>query len=113
MAKERFVDKLGSFLWDEVFGRSETRPAVFQMSDAWQFFLEVAQKHPHVAKCVLNIEPKGERFVIMQLMIDANGELIKDGASSYLGRRIVAEALDESVPKFMMGETRKTMEIPK
>lgn len=108
----KFREGLEQFLWDEVFGRKETRPKLFTMKDAWRFFMDTASDNPRVHTCALNITPKGDRFEVVQLMLDADGNILKAAKDQFVGRKIVAEEIDESVTQYMDGQTRKIMRLP-
>ena len=82
------------------------------MMDAWKFFMDTASGNANVDSCVINIEPKGDRFEITQLMLDKEGEILKSDKNGYVGRRVVANDIDASVTKYMNGATRKTMRLP-
>ncbi len=95
-------------LW-QIIGGEEVRPTLFKMRDARQYLMDVADDHDNVAGCVLSVTPKGEKFEVVQLMIDKAGYPIKNGKEAYLGRKIMAYDIDDSVRKFLKGETRKNM----
>lgn len=108
----RLLDHLEKLLWDEVVGRNETHPRNFTLQDAQRFFLETAAKYPQAKGCVLSVEPKGDRFQIIQLLIDGKGEILSVDKERYVGRKIVADDIDDSVVNYLNGETRRTMYLP-
>ena len=95
-------------LW-QIIGGEDVRPTLFKMRDARQYLSDVADDHEDVRGCVLSVTPKGEKYEVVQLMIDQAGYPIKNGKDAYLGRKIIAHDIDDSVRKFLKGETRRNM----
>lgn len=97
-------------LW-KLMGGEDVRPKLFTMKDARRFLFDCSEDDPKVDGCVLSITPKGEKFEVVQLMVDQTGHIIKKSPSTYLGRQITASAIDDSVVEFMAGETRKMLKL--
>jgi len=95
-------------LW-QIIGGEEVRPKLFRMRDARQYLYDVVDDNPEVKGCVLSVTPKGQKFEIVQIMIDKEGQPITKGKDAYLGRRIMANDIDDSVRKFLKGETRRNL----
>lgn len=107
-----FMQSLEHFLWEEVFGRADTKPKLFTMKMARSFLMEAAEKDDRVAGCILSVQPKGEKYEVVQLMVDKEEELIKLSREAYMGRRMLAEDVDEGVFTFLDGASRKTLRLP-
>ena len=99
-----------SLMW-QIVGGDEAHPRLFRMRDARQYLADVADDHAEVAGCVLSVRPKGEKYEVVQLMTDPSGRLIMNGKDHYLGRRFTASEIDDSVRKFLKGETRRSMTL--
>lgn len=104
------TERLELELWKLVGGEA-VRPKLFTMKDARRFLFDCSENDPKVDGCVLSITPKGEKFEVVQLMVDRGGHIIKASANTYLGRKIIALAIDDSVVEFMDGETRKILKL--
>ena len=87
----------------------DVRPKLFSMRDARRYLQDVADDPPEVAGCVLEVKPKGQKYSVVQLMVNKEGQLIKNGKDAYLGRTLTANEIDDSVVRFMNGETRRTI----
>ena len=104
------TERLELGLW-RLMGGEAVRPKLFTMKDARRFLFDCSEDNPNVCSCVLSITHTGEEFEVVQLMVDQEGHIIKTSASTYLGRQMTASAIDDSVVKFMNGETRKTLKL--
>ncbi len=103
-----FTAELQDKIW-QLIGGQEVRPKLFKMNDARRFLLEVSDDNPKVVGCVLSVTPEKNKFRVVMLMIDRTGNLIQNGKTTYLGRQIVANEIDDSVIEFLNGATHKTL----
>lgn len=108
----KLTDRLSQILWDEVIGRDEVHIKTLDMDNVRRFFMRAAGENAKVFRCGLKIEPKGNHYVITQLMLDKEGKVLRDGSDFYVGRQIYAEQLDDSVIEFMAGKTLRLMDLP-
>lgn len=105
-----FTESLELGLWKLVGGEA-LRPKLFTMKDARRFLFDCSEEDPKVDGCVLSITHKKGKYEVTQLMVDREGHIIKASANTYLGRQMIASAIDDSVVEFMDGETRKILKL--
>lgn len=105
-------DNLGRAIYEDILARDEFFIDKFNMANAWEFFFNCAKKNSSVHSCVLDIEIKGNWYIIRQLMLDEKGMPIYANVNSYVGRQIKAKVLDDDVIQFMKGEHRQVMNKP-
>lgn len=103
------IERFGVELW-QLIGGEEVRPRNFTMINArrWQF--EMLEKHPAAKKCALSIKRRGDRYEILQALLDDDLNLIKTSRDMCVGRRLLADNIDKSVVDFMNGETTKLLD---
>lgn len=95
-------------LW-QLIGGEEVRPKVFTMDNARKFYAETRIKYPEATNCVLKVTPHGNRYEIIQLLLNKDLETIKASADTCVGRRLLAETISADVFKFLSGESWKLM----
>ena len=103
------TERLGLDLW-QVVGGEEVRPKNFTMINARRWQYEMLEKYPQAKKCALSIRRKGERYEILQALLDNDFNLIKVSHDMCVGRRLLAENLDKSVVEFMAGAQNKLLD---
>lgn len=103
------TERLGLELW-QVVGGEEVRPTNFTMINARRWQYEMLEKYPQAKKCALSIRRKGERYEILQALLDNDFNLIKVSHDMCVGRRLLAENLDKSVVEFMAGAQNKLLD---
>lgn len=100
-----FLDMVGQALYEDVIGRKDTRLEEFSLLNAWKFLIETAMEDHRVAMGAIQIKRKGERFEIMQLMLNKKGDPIRKDGEFILGRTVYAYSLDEDMSEYM-GENK-------
>ena len=61
-------------------------------------------------KCTISVERKGDRYEILQAMLDDELNMIKTSRDMCVGRRLLADQIDKSVVEFLDGETSKLLD---
>lgn len=101
-----FLDSVERELYDKVFGKDETQFDEFTMLNAWKFFIDCCADNPKISYCVIDIEKKGNRYIIKQIMLTAKTEPIMVKGDRLVGRKIQAYTLSDDVIDFMDGNNR-------
>lgn len=103
------IDRIGLELW-QLVGDEEVRPKNFTMNNArrWQF--EMLEKYPAAKKCALSVKRRGDRYEILQALLDEDLNMIKTSRDMCVGRRLLAYNIDQSVTDFLGGETSKLLD---
>lgn len=92
-----FFNEIERTIYEKVLAKDEYVLASFNMANAWKFLMECAEKNKLVKSCVLDIEVKGNWYIITQLMLDEKGMPIYSGTKDCVGRQIKAKSLEEDV----------------
>ena len=103
------IERIGVELF-QLIGGEETRPKNFTMINArrWQF--DMLEKYPQAKKCVLSVKKRGDRYEILQAMVDEDLNIIQLSRDMCVGRRLLADKIDKSVVEFLDGETNKLLD---
>lgn len=96
-------------LW-QVLGGEEVRPTKFNMENARRFYLEKRIEYPEAKNCVLKVTPHGNRYEIVQIMLNKDLEEIKVSGDTCVGRRLLAKSVADDVFNFLGGEKWKLMD---
>lgn len=113
--KDTLKDVLSRGLW-QIVGYEEIHKETFTMRDAREFFENMLGRRPYSEQmedtCVLFVERMDDHYVIKQILMDKNGNFVRQTTKSYYGREITAKYVDESVITYMKGETVRIMGNP-
>lgn len=83
---------------------------IFNMNVAQNFKRDMLAKYPEAKFCALSVTLKGTRYEILQIMLDAKLNPIKENSLIVIGRRLIAESITEDVVRFLSGKIYKIME---
>lgn len=113
--KDTLKDAFDRALW-KIVGGEEIHKDVFTMRDAREFFERMLERRPASEQmedtCALYVEQTGGCYVIKQVLMDKNGNFVRQTTKSYYGREITAKHIDEMVMKYMKGQTVRIMANP-
>ena len=96
-----FFDMIGQALYEDVIGRKDTRIEEFTLLNAWRFLIDAATEDHRVAMGAIKIVRKGERYEIMQMMLNKNMDPIKKSGEFALGRTLYAYTLDDDMIAYL------------
>lgn len=105
----QFGDRVLMELWN-IFGGEEVRPKNFTMDNARKFFYEKRMEFPQAKSCVLQVEPHGKNYEVVQLMLDSDMNIIKTDRDLCVGRKLIAENVSKDVFDFLEDKKWKIME---
>lgn len=106
-----FFDLIGQALYEDVIGRKETHLEEFTLLNAWKFLIESAMEDHKVAMGALRVTRKGDRYEIMQLMLNKNMDPIKKSGEFVFGRTVYAYTLDEDLIDFLGEKDMRVMKL--
>lgn len=105
------LDLIGQALYEDVVGRKDTHLEEFTLLNAWKFLIDVAVEDPRVAMGAIKITRKGERYVIMQMILNKNMDPIHKDGEFVLGRTVYAYSLDEGMQAYLGGKDYAIMKL--
>ena len=96
-------------IWNLV-GGEEVRPKNFNMNNARGFFYNKRAEFPQTKSCALKVTPRGNRYEIIQLMLDNDMNPLKVNRDFGVGRRLLADNISQDVVDFLGGKSWKILE---
>lgn len=93
--KDSVMDAVQRKLKSMVMG--EEAAEIFTLQNAKQYFLEMRKKYPLACQCAIHMERAGQKYEILQLLLDSDKEPIRVTTKTVVGRRVMAEALDKDM----------------
>lgn len=106
-----FFDMIGQVLYEDVWNRKETRLEEFTLLNAWAFLIEAAIEDHRVAMGAIRIVRKGEKYEIMQMMLNKKMDPIKKNGEFVFGRTVYAYAIDDDLTEYLAGKDFAIMKL--
>ena len=106
-----FFDMVGQALYEDVIGRKDTHLEEFSLLNAWKFLIEAAMEDHRVAMGAIKIVRKGERYEIMQMMLNKKMDPIQKNGEFVLGRTVYAYTIDEDMAEYLGGKDFAIMKL--
>ncbi len=104
-----FSERTLMSLW-ELLGGEEVRPTLFTMTNARTFYMEKRVEFPEATNCVLKVTPQGNRYEVIQLLLNDKMDVIKLSDDTCVGRRLLAKSIAPDVVRFLGGEKWKLLD---
>lgn len=106
--KDGVMDAVQRKLKSMVMGEESVE--VFTLQNAKQYFLEMRKKYPLASQCAVHMERAGEKYEILQFLLDDEVEPIRVTTKTVVGRKVMAGALDEDMLPCFDGKSSFRME---
>ena len=96
-----FFDMVGQAFYEDVIGRKDTHLEEFTLLNAWKFLIDAAMENPRVAMGAIKIVRKGERYEIIQIMLNKRMNPIQMKGEFVMGRTVYAYMLDDDMIAYL------------
>lgn len=104
----RFMDALKA---NESVTESDSTCDTLTYVQVLEYAIDKKLKYPKIRSTLLKMEPSSKGLTMMQVFTDETGELLLKGRG-YLGRKIVADGLDEELRDAFGNEESVVIELP-